>query len=147
MKTVIAVLALMLFVNSTFAQKDSSVTEKNKKIVSTYVQELLGNKDATAVDRYVSDDFKQHDPTVADGKKALKDMFTSMFKNATKSKFQYDRIAADGDLVFIQFRTYGSDGKPAVMVEVFRLKDGKIVEHWDVMQSIPDKSLNGNTMY
>jgi predicted SnoaL-like aldol condensation-catalyzing enzyme len=120
-------------------------SEQNKQIVINYTSEVLGNKNIAVVDKYIADNYIQHDPFVADGKQALKDMLSVSTADLPKSKFEYARIAADGDLVFLHFKV-PFNGKQYAWVDIFRLQDGKIAEHWDVMQEITASSLHKNSM-
>jgi predicted SnoaL-like aldol condensation-catalyzing enzyme len=122
-----------------------STTEQNKQIVIAYTSGVLGDKNLAVVDQYVAEDYIQHDPFVGNGKQALKDMLSASITGLPKSKFEYARIAADGDLVFLHFEV-PFNGKKYSWVDIFRLENGKLVEHWDVMQEITPSSLHHNPM-
>ncbi len=119
--------------------------EQNKQIVIAYTQGVLGDKNLAVVDQYVADNYIQHDPFVGNGKQALKDMLAASILGLPKSKFEYARIAADGDLVFLHFEV-PFNGKQYAWVDIFRLENGKLVEHWDVMQEITASPLHQNRM-
>jgi predicted SnoaL-like aldol condensation-catalyzing enzyme len=119
--------------------------DQNKQIVIDYTTEVLGNKNIAVVDKYIADNYIQHDPFVADGKQALKEMLSASTSGLPKSKFEYARIAADDDLVFLHFKV-PFNGKQYAWVDIFRLKNGKIAEHWDVMQEITVSSFHKNSM-
>jgi len=117
--------------------------ERNKRIVLRFYQELFGDKDLTAIDRYISAaEYIQHNPTVADGSVAFKTAATTWFQGASKVKVDIRRVAADGDLVWVHVK----DGNQAI-VDIFRLSCGKIVEHWDVIQNIPSSAANTHPMF
>src|ERR1700729_3621437 len=74
---------------------------ENKKMVADFYQALFGDKDVSAIDKYIGDTYTQHNPAVADGKEALKSAVTQWFKGAPKEKIDIQHLAADSDLVFI----------------------------------------------
>jgi predicted SnoaL-like aldol condensation-catalyzing enzyme len=120
---------------------------KNKELVTTAYQELFGAKDLSALDRYFKDDYIQHNPTVPTGREALRQALLSFgFDKAPKSKVEFARVAAEGDLVWLHTRGFWA-GAESVIVDIFRVEDGKIAEHWDVIQPIPATSANKNGMY
>lgn len=122
--------------------------EANKRMVLTFYQRFFGDKDITAADQYLAPSYIQHNPYAATGRDAVKKFFTPFFANPAipKSKIDVRRVAADGDLVWLHIRSK-TTGEERAVVDIFRVKDGKIVEHWDVVQSVPAKSANSNTMF
>lgn len=121
--------------------------EKNKALVTMAYQALFGDKDLSSLDKYFKEDYLQHNPMVPTGREALRQALLSFgFDKAPKSKVDFVRVAAEGDLVWIH--THGLwAGAESVIVDIFRVEDGKIAEHWDVIQPIPAKSANKNGMY
>ena len=137
-----------LSVQNIFCQEDKcELAEKNKKIVVEFYQKLFGDKDISIIDQYIVKDYIQHNPIAADGRQALKDIAAKWLANQPKSVVDFQQVAADGDLVFLHIKTKTPSGKDLSLVDIFRLKDGKIVEHWDVMQEVPDKSANPHPMF
>jgi predicted SnoaL-like aldol condensation-catalyzing enzyme len=121
--------------------------EANKKMVTTFYQGLFGDKDYTVIDKYIAPDYIQHNPSLADGAEPLKNAVQVWLKDVPKGKVNFQHIAADGDLVFLHIKTYGATGKITAIVEIFKVKDNHIVEHWDVIQDVPDKSANEHPMF
>lgn len=120
--------------------------EANKKLVADFYQELFGDKNVDAIDKYIADDYIQHNPALPDGKESLKQGATQWFKGAPKEKIDIQHLSADGDLVYIHTRTkFGP--KTMSVIDIFRLDNGKIVEHWDVIQEVPEKSANAHPMF
>lgn len=163
-KTLILSLLSFLFLSCTNSSKQNQPTspekedvieydsvkqalDANKKIVVDFYQEMFGDKDITAVDRYISPDYIQHNPTVADGAEPFKEAAKGWFKGAPKTKVDIQRIAAEGDLVFIHIKNTKPDGSLTSTIDIFRLENGKIVEHWDVHQDVPKEAANDHPMF
>jgi predicted SnoaL-like aldol condensation-catalyzing enzyme len=138
-------LALTLFVA---CGGGANQEEANKKLVLDFYQQFFGDKDLSAADRFIGDTYTQHNPMASNGKEALKELMKPFLTGpkAKKTKVDFKRVAADGDLVWLHVK---SDTFGAVMavVDIFRIENGKIVEHWDVIQAVPEKSANNNTMF
>jgi len=118
----------------------------NKKLVKDFYQQLFGDKDLSAIDKYLRDDYIQHNPAAADGAEALKKVLTEWFKGAPKEKIDIQHIGADGDFVFIHLRS-DRGTKVVSVIDIFRVDNGKIAEHWDVIQEVPEKSANSHPMF
>ena len=128
-------------------KRDLKQEEKNKKTVSAFYQGLFGDKEVSFIDTYIAENYIQHNPQVADGRKALKDGATQWFEGAPKEKIDIQHIAADGDLVFIHLKSKDYSGKTISVIDIFKLKNNKIVEHWDVIQKVPDNAANSHPMF
>jgi predicted SnoaL-like aldol condensation-catalyzing enzyme len=120
--------------------------ENNKKMVADMYQQLFGDKDTSAIDKYIAEGYIQHNPYVADGRKALKEATSKWFKNAPKEKIDIVHLGADGNYVYIHTRSK-SGGKTVSVIDIFRIDNNKIVEHWDVMQEVPAKAANDHPMF
>ncbi|MCG7957305.1 MAG: nuclear transport factor 2 family protein [Candidatus Thiodiazotropha endolucinida] len=115
--------------------------------ISFYRMAYLGNP-TEAVERYVGDQYIQHNPLVGDGKQAFIDYFTEMAKSYPEKSIEFVRVVAEGDLVALHTHQSWPGDEEYVTMDFFRFDDaGKIVEHWDSIQSIPQQSKNGNSMY
>jgi len=120
--------------------------EANKKLVAEFYQELFGDKNVNAIDKYIGDIYIQHNPILPDGKEALKKGAIQWFKGAPKEKINIQHIGADGNFVYIHTKV--KMGKKTVsIIDIFRLENGKILEHWDVGQEVPEKSANPHPMF
>lgn len=103
----------------------------NKDIVLQAMTELFIRRDTGAVARFWGDPYTQHNPGMPDGTGMLAGAIASL---GPDFKYEPGMIIGEGDLVMLHARCTGWGPKPMVVVDIFRLKDGKIVEHWDVMQ-------------
>ena len=122
--------------------------EKNKQnAVAFYRMAYLGEP-AKAVEQYVGDDYKQHNPAVGDGKQPFIDYFDEMHRDYADKSIEFVRVIAEGDLVSLHTHQTWPDNDEYVTMDFFRFdQNGKIVEHWDAIQQIPLESKNGNTLY
>ncbi len=125
-----------------------SVTERNRAIVTDFARIFYAEKDVRkAFDSYVVPDYIQHNPGVADGRDAAITALEPMFSRPG-ARFDVKRILVDGDHAVIHLHGRGDAATAgAAVADIYRLKDGKIVEHWDVLQSMPTKSANPHPMF
>ena len=102
----------------------------------------------TYSDRYIDTQYIQHNPYVADGKTPFVNYFTQYFKEHPDAKNTIKRVVAEGDLVVLHVHsTQNAQNRGEAVVDIFRVEQGKIVEHWDAVQSVPAESANRNTMF
>ncbi|TGL64668.1 nuclear transport factor 2 family protein [Leptospira sarikeiensis] len=142
---VIAILAVSFLFNCNSFSKE----EKNRKLVlDFYKLALVDHKHREAAELYLSEDYKQHNPHAATGRKAFIDVFDEFFKILPNSSFEIKRSLADGDLVAVHvYMKPDPTHKGHAVVDIFRVEGDKVVEHWDVIQEIPENPKNENTMF
>ena len=105
-------------------------------------------KPAEAWQRYGGSYYKQHNPMAPDGKGAIIGLLSAWLPTVPNLRYDIKRIISDGEMVWVHSHvTTGSEDRGNAVVDIFRLEKGKVVEHWDVGTAVPEKSLNGNTMF
>lgn len=122
--------------------------ESNKeKAIAFYRTAFLGNP-TEAVAEFVGAEYIQHNPLVGNGKQAFIDYFDNMAKDYPDKQISFIRAVAENDLVSLHTHQIWPNNEEYVTMDFFRFdENGKIVEHWDAIQKVPNETLNGNSMY
>ena len=122
--------------------------EENKKNAVAFYKMAYEGNPRDAVDRFVGDVYIQHNPGVENEKEGFIRYFERMSKEYPEKDIEFVRVIAEGDLVALHTHQTWPGNEEYVTMDFFRFDEkGKIVEHWDSMQKIPEKSANGNIMY
>ena len=131
------------------AAAGKGTTETNKKLVRDFYEMAFNSHQPTeAAKKYIGPRYIQHNPGVPDGPEAFYTYFEGYFKANPQSKVEIKRVLGDGDLVALHLWSRQNDqDRGRAIVDIFRVENGKIVEHWDVIQAVPEKSANTNTMF
>jgi predicted SnoaL-like aldol condensation-catalyzing enzyme len=122
--------------------------ERNKKNAIEFYNMAYQGNPVKAVELYVGSEYIQHNPDVADGANAFINYFTLMQKEYPNKSMEFVRAVAQDDLVALHTHQIWPNNEQYITMDFFRFDDnGKIVEHWDSIQRIPNKTKSGNTMY
>lgn len=148
MKRLASLIAIGLVVVSTTASAAGEKLEKNKKDVLAFYELGLNKKDFTAASKFLGARYVQHNPSAVDGPEGFRAYLEYLKKWFPNSHGTVKRAFADGDYVILHVHAVREPGeRGSAVVDIFRLEEGKIVEHWDVVQPIPAKPVNANGMF
>ena len=127
---------------------DTRKMEENKKIVAAFYDAALNQKDFDKASQYLGARYTQHNPLAADGREGFKGFITFLKDKFPNNRSEIKRIFADGDYVIVHVHAVREPGtRGNAIVDIFKLENGKVVEHWDVIQPIPEKAANDNGMF
>lgn len=122
--------------------------EANKQVVRDFYDAFLRKRDFGALSKLLGERYIQHNPQVADGPKGLAAFVEMLRERFPHLRGEVKRIFAEGDFVVAHVHGVREAGQRGnAIVDIFRLENGKIVEHWDVSQPIPETSANNNGMF
>jgi len=146
MKTLLVVGTLLLALAGSASSADTGDLDRNKALVKQFFAAVEGRDKAT-VERIVREDYIQHMPGIPTGRAAILHYIDMVAPKGLGKMPQFARVIAEGDLVMVHFRREDPNG-PVATMEIFRIKDGQIAEHWAVTEPIPpaDKARNSNGM-
>lgn len=143
---------LSLFFLITFAQVSFAVTneqiEINKETVMKFYDSAINQKDFAAASKYLGTRYRQHNPNAADGPEGLKAYIEFLRDKYPNAHSEIKRVLADGDYIILHVHSIRKpDTRGSAIFDLFKLENGKIVEHWDTIQDIPQHSANQNGMF
>jgi predicted SnoaL-like aldol condensation-catalyzing enzyme len=127
---------------------DAAIVELNKALVTAFYEHALNERNLEVITDYVTPDYRQHNPTIEDGVEGLRKYLRWISENFPRAHSRILRVYAEGDFVILhvhRLRTPGTRGD--AILDLFRVKNHRIAEHWDVIQPVPESSANSNTMF
>jgi len=144
----IAASILMLSLGNGAASAASAQEEANRTVVLAFYEKGLNQKDADAALAHVGDRYVQHNPNAADGPDGFRKFIGFLREKFPNSHSEIKRSFVDGDYVTLHVHAVREPGtRGNAIVDIFKLENGKIVEHWDVVQPVPETAANDNTMF
>ena len=120
----------------------------NRALVVHFYDTVFNQHDLSIASTVLAPNYIQHNPHVPSGSAPFISFFTERFKANPEARSTIVRSAADGDLVFLHVHsTSNPQDRGSAIVDIFRVDHGKIAEHWDVIQPVPEHAANDNTMF
>jgi len=128
--------------------RDLAQEESNRVLVVRFYDTVFNQHDLSIAGTVLAPNYIQHNPHVPSGSAPFISFFTEYFKANPQARSAIVRSAADGDLVFLHVHsTSNPQDRGNAIVDIFRVDHGKIAEHWDVIQPVPEHAANDNTMF
>lgn len=128
----------------TYTQKEQS----NINLIMAMYENVLCPMDSTAVDRFISPDYIQHSPSAAPGRESLKDFLDFIKKESPEAAHNIKKCFADDDHVIVYTHVQRSPTDTGfAVIDIYRIEEGMLVEHWDISQDVPTNSPNPNSMF
>lgn len=126
----------------------NSQQEQNKELAKKLLETAFAKKDVNAAAEFLTDRYIQHNPQVPTGKSGFVQAIPHFYQMFPDLKWELKNIWADGDYVIAHSHYhFAKEGNGSAVVDIFRMKDGKMDEHWDVIQEIPDQMAHDNGMF
>jgi predicted SnoaL-like aldol condensation-catalyzing enzyme len=127
---------------------DAQQMEANKQAAIEFYDKAINQKDFDAASKFLGSRYVQHNPNAADGPEGLKAFLGVLREKFPNYHSEIKRSFADGDYVILHVHNVPVPGaRGRAIIDIFKFENGKIVEHWDVAQEIPEKPANNNTMF
>lgn len=149
---IVGVICMVTYGGNAIAQpaaRDLKTEKVNRALVIEFYDKFFNRHQVDEAANVVAEDYIQHNPTVPNGKEPFVSYYRNFFKENPHSKARIVRSAVDGDIVWLHVHALDNStgARGEAVVDIFRVKEGKIVEHWDVIQPIPETAENKNTMF
>ena len=125
-----------------------SSLEVNKKTAQEFYDCLINKKDFESASKYIGNRYTQHNPLLANGPEGLKVFVAFLKSNYPEARMEIKRVFGEGDYVILHVHSVRvPNTRGRAIFELFKLENGRIVEHWDAIQEIPETSSNSNGMF
>lgn len=150
MKMITPVLALtfLAFTAPLAYGSDAQQQEINKNSVVAFYEQAINQKDFAAAQKYMGSRYTQHNPMAQDGPQGLQGYISFLREKFPNSHSDIKHVFADGDYVILHVHAVLDPGtRGQAIMDIFKLDKGKIIEHWDVIQDIPERPANSNGMF
>lgn len=126
----------------------SAQAEENRRLVLAFHDAFFNRRDLRAAERYIAEAYREHSPARRDGRAALMDFYRDEFAQRPQQLFRVARSAVDNDTVFLHLHVKASpEDRGRAVVDIYRVEEGRIVEHWSVEQPVPEAPANANPMF
>jgi predicted SnoaL-like aldol condensation-catalyzing enzyme len=127
---------------------DAAQMEQNKKTAIAFEDAALNQKDFEEAKKYLGPRYTQHNPTAPDGPEGLKGYIAFLKEKFPQSRSEHKRVLAEGDYVMVHDHAVREPGSRGLAIfNLYKLENGKVVEHWDVIQPVPETAQNNNGMF
>jgi predicted SnoaL-like aldol condensation-catalyzing enzyme len=133
------------------SSKEQSVADqlaRNKQLVLAFYHKIIGEKDYEGARQYMGTQYRQHAPYATDGHTGIAEWVRKFKESFPQHRYEVKKVIAEGDLVVLHL--HGMNGPNPLgesVIDIFRIENGKVVEHWDVIQPIPESADNANSMF
>jgi predicted SnoaL-like aldol condensation-catalyzing enzyme len=128
--------------------RDMVQEERNRQLVVEFYEGVFIRRDLSVAERLLAEDYIQHNPMVPTGRAAFISVFSRILAANPQRTSRIVRSAAEGDLVWLHVHSIPAPGaRGSAIVDIFRVADGRIAEHWDVVQPVPETAANNNSMF
>ncbi len=146
--TMLVAIASIALLGATPASADISKKPNAQKAMAFLDMVFNQKKVKEGFDKYVGDKYIQHNPIAADGKDAAVEVLSKFMQAVPTWSYTFKHAYVDGDIAIIHSLVKAKpEDRGNAVIDIFRFEKGKVVEHWDVIQAIPEKSANNNTMF
>jgi len=126
-------------------QTERARLARNKKLVLAFYRKMIGDKDPEGARRYMGNPYVQHSAYAKDGFEGVAEFARQFKQDFPDHRYEVKKVIAEGDLVVLHLLGLnGLSPHGEQVVDIFRVRDGKVVEHWDVIQPLPEHSNNPN---
>lgn len=121
---------------------------ENERVVRDFYDAAINQKDYDKAAAFLGPYYRQHNPNAGDGHEGLRAFLDVLKRTAPQYRSEIKRVFSDKDHVILHVHNVREPGtRGAAIIDIFRLEKGKIVEHWDVRQDIPEKAAHDNGMF